>query len=182
MTSQLWNRALGACAYTVIYRCRMWTYVLWEITPCWLVNSTTLHEQTQSPGILEPEDGGNTILRNVVKYLPVDTNLQQRNDVGNQQDVTTFSLMNLFKSALHVTGDKFAHHQEHFLTVYTAFGKMHRHCCRPVPRLRWNVSDVPSQPWHRSTAVSAHRTKSCIYSQKVISRMGECRPKHVGLI
>ena len=25
-----------------------------------------------------------------------------------------------------------------FLTVYTAFGTMHRHFCRPVPRLRWN--------------------------------------------
>ena len=24
-----------------------------------------------------------------------------------------------FKSALHVSGDKLAHHQEHFLTVYT---------------------------------------------------------------
>jgi hypothetical protein len=46
-TSQLWNSALGACAYTDIYRCRMWTHVLWDITPCCLVNSRTLHEQTQ---------------------------------------------------------------------------------------------------------------------------------------
>ena len=30
-----------------------------------------------------------------------------------------------FKSALHVSGDKFAHPQEYFLTVYTAFGTMH---------------------------------------------------------
>jgi len=44
----------------------------------------------------------------------------------------------LFKSALHVSGDKFVHHQEHFLTVYAAFGKTDRHCCRPVPRLRRN--------------------------------------------
>ena len=40
------------------------------------------------------------------------------NDVSNQQDATTFSfinlLINLFKSALHVSGDKFAHPQEHF--------------------------------------------------------------------
>ena len=62
------------------------------------------------------------------------------NDVNNQQDATTFSFINLFKSAPHVSGDKFAHPQEHVLTVYTAFGTMHRHCCRPVPRLRWNVS------------------------------------------
>jgi len=28
--------------------------------------------------------------------------------------------IDVFKSALHVSGDKFAHPQEHFLTVYTA--------------------------------------------------------------
>ena len=49
-----------------------------------------------------------------------------------------FRLLTFFNSALHVSGDKFAHPQEHFLTVYTAFGTMQRHCCRPVPRLRWN--------------------------------------------
>jgi len=35
-------------------------------------------------------------------------------DVSNQQDATTFSSSNLFKLALHVSGDKFAHPQEHF--------------------------------------------------------------------
>jgi hypothetical protein len=44
------------------------------------------------------------------------------NDLSNQQDATTFSFINLFKSALHVSGDKFSHPQKHFLTVYTAFG------------------------------------------------------------
>ena len=38
------------------------------------------------------------------------------NDVNNQQDATTFSFINLFNSTLHVSGDKFAHPQEHFLT------------------------------------------------------------------
>ena len=50
-----------------------------------------------------------------------------------------FFFINLFKSALRVSNDRFAHPQEHFLTVYTAFGTMHRHCCRPLPRLRWNL-------------------------------------------
>ena len=72
------------------------------------------------------------------------------NDVNNQQYATTFSFINLFTSALHVSGDKFAHPQEHFLTVYTDFGTMH---------------------W--SAAVSVHCTKICIYSQKVFLRMGE---------
>jgi hypothetical protein len=49
----------------------------------------------------------------------------QYNGVSNQQDATNFSFINLFKSALHVSGDKFAHPQEQFLTVYTDFGKMH---------------------------------------------------------
>ena len=50
----------------------------------------------------------------------------QYKDVSNQQDATTFSFINLFKSSLHVSGDKVAHPQEHFLNVYTAFGTMHR--------------------------------------------------------
>ena len=66
----------------------------------------------------------------------------QYKDVNNEQDATTFSFINLFNSALHVSGDKFAHPQEHFLTLYTAFDTMHQHCCRPVPRLRWNVSSI----------------------------------------
>jgi len=40
--------------------------------------------------------------------------------------------IDVFKSALHVSGAKLAHLQEHFLTVYTAFGTMHRYCCGPV--------------------------------------------------
>jgi len=40
--------------------------------------------------------------------------------------------IDIFKSALHVSGDKLAHPQEHFLTVYTAFGTMHRYCCLPA--------------------------------------------------
>ena len=43
--------------------------------------------------------------------------------------------IDLFESALHVSGDKLAHSQEHFLIVYTAFGTMHRYCCRPVKTL-----------------------------------------------
>ena len=80
----------------------------------------------------------------------IDLRVLENNDVNNQQDATTFPFINLFKSALHVSGDKFAYPQEHFLAVYTAFGTM-----------------------HRSAAVSVHCTKSCIYSQKVLLRMGE---------
>jgi len=53
----------------------------------------------------------------------------QYNDVNNQQDATTFAFINIFKSAIHVPGDKFAHTQEHSLTAYTAFVTMQCNEC-----------------------------------------------------
>jgi hypothetical protein len=53
-------------------------------------------------------------------------------DVYNYPDATTFSFINLFNSALHVSGDKFEHPQENFFTVYTAFCTIHRHFCQLV--------------------------------------------------
>ena len=44
-------------------------------------------------------------------------NAAYSNDVNNQQDATTVPFINLFNSALHVSGDKFTHLQEHFLNV-----------------------------------------------------------------
>jgi len=75
--------------------------------------------------------------------------------------------IDLFESALHSSGDKLAHLQEHFLTVYTAFVPMHRYCCRPVTRLRWisTLSPVGSN-------IGA-LYQNCIYSQKVLLIMGE---------
>ena len=49
-----------------------------------------------------------------------------------------FSFINLFKSGQHVSGDKFAHPQEHFLTLYTASGTRHRLSCRPAPQFYLN--------------------------------------------
>jgi len=40
-----------------------------------------------------------------------------------------YRLIYYSKSALHVSGDVFAHHQEH-LTVFTASGSVHTSCCR----------------------------------------------------
>ena len=68
-----------------------------------------------------------------IKYFDVCLTVhRQYNDVSNQRDAITFLFINLFNSALHVSGDKFAHPHKLFLTVYTAFGTMHRHCSRPV--------------------------------------------------
>jgi len=46
--------------------------------------------------------------------------------------------VDLFESGLHVSGDKIAHPQEQFSTVYTAFGTMCRYCCWPVTCLKCN--------------------------------------------
>jgi len=49
---------------------------------------------------------------------------------NNQQDVL-YRLIYYSKSALHILGDVFAHHQVH-LTVFTVSGSVHQSCCRLV--------------------------------------------------
>ena len=52
----------------------------------------------------------------------------RNNYESNQQDAL-YRLIYYSKSALHVSGDVFAHHQEH-LTVFTVSGSVHSSCCR----------------------------------------------------
>jgi hypothetical protein len=83
--------------------------------------------------------------------------------------------IDLFKSALHVSGDKLAHPQEHFLTVYTAFwynapillpvgsniGAMYRKLY--IPGWQQYRCIVPKAVYARLAAISVHRTESYIY-------------------
>jgi hypothetical protein len=64
--------------------------------------------------------------------------------------------INLFKSALHVSSDKFSHHQEHFWLYMQLLVQ-----CTVTAADRWHG-------WlcHRSAAVTVHCTKNCIYSLK----------------
>jgi len=62
-------------------------------------------------------------------------------------------------SALRVSGDVFAHHQEH-LTV----------CKVLVSWMRWNR--VPTHPWQQPAATLVNITRCCKYSQ-VLLMMGE---------
>jgi hypothetical protein len=55
---------------------------------------------------------------------------------NNQQDAL-YRLIYYSKSALHVLGDVFAHHQEH-LSVFTVSGSVHPSCCRQVSWMSWN--------------------------------------------
>jgi len=88
--------------------------------------------------------------------------------------------INLFNSAPHVSGNKFTNPQEHFLTAYTAFGTMHRHCCRPVPQLRWNWCSI-STVAPVGSSVGALYQKLCLQSKSTPEDWWICRPKHVGL-
>jgi len=50
-------------------------------------------------------------------------------DYENNQQDALYRLICYSKSALHVSGDVFAHHQEH-LTVFTVSGSVHPSFCR----------------------------------------------------
>jgi hypothetical protein len=54
----------------------------------------------------------------------------------NNQQNALYVLIYYSKSALHVSGDVFAHHPEH-LTVFTVSGIVHPSCCRLVPAATW---------------------------------------------
>jgi hypothetical protein len=73
--------------------------------------------------------------------------------------------IDLFKSALHVSGDKLSHLQEHFLTVYTAFDTIHRYCYQPV-----------------GSNIVALCQKLCIQSKSAPEDGRICSPKHVQMI
>ena len=88
------------------------------------------------------------------------------NDINNQQDATMFSFINLLKSAQHVSGNKFAHAQEHSSCLYI---QLLVHCTDTAADRCHGWGGTPSQLWHRLTAVSVHCTKSCIYNQKECS-------------
>jgi len=72
---------------------------------------------------------------------------------NNQKDAL-YRLIYYSKSALHVSGDVFLHHQEH-LTLFTVFRSVDPSCCRLVPAATW-----------------VNTTGYCKYSQ-VLLMMGE---------
>jgi hypothetical protein len=55
----------------------------------------------------------------------------------NNQQEALYRLIHYSKSALHVLGNVFAHHQEH-LTVFTVSDSVHTGCCRLVSWMSWN--------------------------------------------
>ena len=72
--------------------------------------------------------------------------------------------IDLFVSALHFSGDKLAHLQEHFSLYIQLWYN--------APILLPTGDKVPSQPCHRSAAISMHCTKA-VYTVKVLLKMSE---------
>jgi hypothetical protein len=78
----------------------------------------------------------------------------------NIQQDALYTLICCSKSALHVSGDVFAHHQEQ-LTVFTLSGNVYPSCCRLV-----------SHSGRQSAAAWVNTTRYCKYSQMLLM-MGE---------
>jgi hypothetical protein len=70
--------------------------------------------------------------------------------------VQLYGLIYFSLSALHVSGDVFAHHQEP-LTVFTVSGSNNPGCCRLVSWMSWN--GVPIHPRHQSAATWVNTTR-----------------------
>jgi hypothetical protein len=54
----------------------------------------------------------------------------------NNQEDALYRFIYYSKFALHVSGNVFAHYQEH-LTVFTVSGSVHPSCCRLLPAATW---------------------------------------------
>ena len=72
-----------------------------------------------------------------------------------------YGLIYYSKSALHVSGDVCAHHQE-LLTVFTVSGSTHPHSCRLVSWMSFTSFKTPHQP----AATWVNTTRYCKYSQE----------------
>jgi len=82
----------------------------------------------------------------------------------NDQQDALYKLIYYSKSALHVSGDVFAHHQEH-LTVFTVSGS--------VLVVSWmSLNGVSTHPRYQPAAAWVNTTRYCKYSQ-VLLMMGE---------
>jgi hypothetical protein len=59
----------------------------------------------------------------------------------NEMQLRVYRLIYYSLSALHVSGDVFAHHREH-LTVFTASGNIHQCRCRLVSWMSWTSPET----------------------------------------
>ena len=110
------------------------------------------------------------ILHNTLRYkLDFHESVHRDTITKVTNKMQIYRLIYYFKSALHVSGDVFAYHQEH-LTVFTVSGSIHTGCCRLVSWMSWNF--VSTHPRQRPAGNWVNTTRYCKYSQ-VLLMMGE---------
>jgi hypothetical protein len=73
-----------------------------------------------------------------------------------------YRLIYYSQSALHVSGDVFAHHRGH-LTVFTVSVNIHPNCCRLLSWMRLN--SVSTHPRHQPAEIWVNTNRYCKYSQ-----------------
>jgi len=94
-------------------------------------NENLLSIKLETLGVPQPGNGQEDQKREVKHYFFCN-DVQQKfsiNNYENNQQEALYRLIYYSKSALHVSGDVFAHDQEH-LTVFTVSGSVHPSCCR----------------------------------------------------
>jgi len=79
----------------------------------------------------------------------------------NNQKEALYILIYYSKSALHVSGDVLAHHQE-YLALFTVSGSVHQSCCWLVSWMIWNrTSSFSIHPRHQPAATWVNTTRYC---------------------
>ena len=96
---------------------------------------------------------------------------------NNQQDAL-YRLIYCSKLALHVSGNVFAHHQEH-LTVFTVSGSVLPSCCRLASRMSFNSFDTQSSApddgrEHRPKHVELTCNNKLIYIVHIVGYFHSC--------
>ena len=116
------------------------------------------------------ESNFNITLRNFTHfYLDVHESVHRDTIMKVTNKMQLYGLIYFSLSALHVSGDVFAHHQKHF-TVFTVSGSIHPGCCRLVSWIVWTHG--LTHPRQQPAATWVNTTRYCKYSQ-VLLMMGE---------
>jgi hypothetical protein len=95
---------------------------------------------------------------------------------NNQQDAL-YRLIYYSMSALHVSGDVFAHHQEH-LTVFTVSGSVHPRCCQLMSRMSWKCFAPDDGQKHRPKHVEPSWNNKLIYTVHLVCYFHSCITMH----
>jgi len=86
----------------------------------------------------------------------------------NNQQVALYRLIYHSKSAVHVSGDVFAHYHEH-LTVFTVSGSVYPSCFRLVSRM----GHQPAATWVQQVLLIMGENIAATWVQQVLLIMGE---------